>query len=97
MGKVANRQETLGRLVRETWVKWAREQPAPKPAWLASWDELDQGQREVDTRIGEAVAAAERERISAGLDAIAERYKSAGVFARCVVTDVRKLLAGEKR
>jgi hypothetical protein len=40
-------------------------------------------------------ATAERERISTGLDAIAERYKNAGVFARCVVTDVRKLLKPE--
>lgn len=51
-------REALGRLVRETWVAWAREQPAPKGSWLAGWDELDDGQREVDMRIGEAVAAA---------------------------------------
>jgi hypothetical protein len=61
------KREALGRLVRETWVAWAREQPDPKPSWLTGWDELDEGQREVDCRIGEAVAAAERERAQAAL------------------------------
>ena len=59
--------ETLGRLVRDAWVAWAREQPDPKPSWLVGWDDLDDGQREVDMRIGQAiaaqVAAAEREAI----------------------------------
>jgi hypothetical protein len=56
-------REALGRLVRETWVKWAAEQPFPKQSWLTGWDHLDTDQREVDMRIGEAVAAAERERL----------------------------------
>ena len=30
-------------------------EPAPKPSWLTGWDDLDEGQREVDMRIGEAV------------------------------------------
>ena len=60
-------REALGRLVRQVWMDWAREQPDPKPSWLAGWDELDDGQREVDMRIGEAVAAAERERLYAEL------------------------------
>lgn len=51
-------REDLGRIVRETWVKWASEQPDPKPSWLTEWEDLDDGQREVDMRIGEAVAAA---------------------------------------
>lgn len=55
-----SRREDLGRLVRETWVAWAGEQPGPKPSWMTGWDELDDGQREVDMRIGEAVAANER-------------------------------------
>lgn len=52
-------REVLGRLVRETWVAWAQEQPEGqrKPSWLIPWTELDAGQREVDCRIGEAVAA----------------------------------------
>ena len=49
-------REALGRLVRETWVAWAAEQPDPKGSWLTGWDELDAGQREVDMRIGHAVA-----------------------------------------
>ncbi|HEY6493284.1 MAG TPA: hypothetical protein VIZ43_08430 [Trebonia sp.] len=58
-------REELGRRVREIWVAWASEQPDPKPSWLASWDDLDDGQREADMRIGEGVAAAERERLAA--------------------------------
>ena len=27
-------REALGRLVRETWVAWAKVQPDPKPSWL---------------------------------------------------------------
>lgn len=49
-------EEMLGRLVRDTWVEWAQEQPDPKPSWLLPWDELDEGQKEVDRRIGRAVA-----------------------------------------
>jgi hypothetical protein len=53
-------REARGRLVRETWVTWAWEQEDPKPGWLVPWEELDAGQREVDMRIGDAVAAAEK-------------------------------------
>ena len=49
-------REQLGKLVRQTWVQWASEQRRPKRSWLAGWDKLDPGQREVDMRIGEAVA-----------------------------------------
>lgn len=55
--------EDRGRLVRGVWIDWARRQPNPKPSWLIGWDDLDQGQREVDILIGEEVARAERERI----------------------------------
>jgi hypothetical protein len=51
-------REQLGRLVRRVWVSWAREQPDPKPSWLLDWDDLDESLREVDRRIGEAVANA---------------------------------------
>lgn len=50
--------DDLGRIVRETWVDWARQQPGAKPSWLVPWSGLDEGQREVDRRIGAAVAAA---------------------------------------
>src|SRR5215472_6718248 len=61
---MADPREPLGRLVRDVWVRWATEQPAVKPSWLLPWEELDDGQREVDMRIGEAVAAAERRRLT---------------------------------
>ena len=49
---VTEPRELVGRLVRQVWTEWAREQPDPKPSWLLSWEELDDGQREVDMRIG---------------------------------------------
>lgn len=60
-------RDHLGRVVRETWVAWAREQPDPKPSWLTGWDQLDAGQREVDKRIGEAIARHFREAVSRAL------------------------------
>lgn len=58
-------REALGRIVRATWISWAREQPNPKPSWVAPWEELSEADREADRRIGEAVAdavLAEKER-----------------------------------
>ena len=55
-------REQRGQTVRETWVAWAKRQRAPKHSWLVPWDDLDDGQREVDMLIGDAVAAGERER-----------------------------------
>lgn len=51
-------RETLGRLVRVTWIEWAYEQAAPKPSWLVPWDDMAECDREVDRRIGERVAQA---------------------------------------
>jgi hypothetical protein len=51
-------RELVGRLVRQVWVEWAREQSDPKSSWLLPWEALDDGQREVDMRIGEALFAA---------------------------------------
>jgi hypothetical protein len=56
-------REQRGRLVRETWVTWAKRHRSPKKSWLVGWDDLDEDQREVDMLIGEAVAEAERERL----------------------------------
>ena len=53
-----DRREALGRMVRDEWVKWAREQPNPKPSWLLPWEELTEPEREVDRRIGVRVANA---------------------------------------
>jgi hypothetical protein len=65
---VPDPREPLGRLVRDTWITWASEQPDPKPSWLALWDELDDGQREVDMRIGAAVAETVVGNLMANLD-----------------------------
>lgn len=50
-------REELGRLVREVWIEWAKEQPNPKPSWLVPWEDLSEPDREVDRRIGERLAA----------------------------------------
>ena len=49
-------RDTLGRFVREAWVRWALTQPSPKPSWLVPYDELDELDKEADRQIGEAVA-----------------------------------------
>ena len=54
-------RESLGRMVRQVWVAWALEQPSPKPSWLLPWEALDEGQREVDMRIGETLHEAGRQ------------------------------------
>lgn len=60
-------RELVGRMVRQVWVQWASEQGNPKPSWLLSWEEIDDGQREVDMRIGEALFMAGRR---AGVEAV---------------------------
>jgi hypothetical protein len=59
-------RELVGRLVRQVWVEWARERPDAKPSWLLPWEDLDDGQREVDMRIGAALFGAGRR---AGIEA----------------------------
>lgn len=49
-------RETLGRMVREAWVRWALTQPAPKPSWLVPYDEMSEPDKEADRQIGEAIA-----------------------------------------
>ena len=46
-------RDRLGKLVRDVWIGWAKEQPSPKPSWLVPWEELGEVDREVDRRIGE--------------------------------------------
>ena len=69
-----NDTDDLGRLVREVWVSCAREHPDPKPSWLVPWEGLGEWDKGVDRRIGEAVAAGERERIAAELDRLADDF-----------------------
>lgn len=49
---MATSREDLGRMVREEWIAWASQQPNPKPSWLIPWEDLDDGQKEIDMRIG---------------------------------------------
>ncbi len=49
--------EELGKLVREVWLKFCLETKLPPShAHSAPWEELSQWEKEVDRRIGEAVA-----------------------------------------
>ncbi len=49
-------RDTLGRFVRDAWVRWAHTQPTPKPSWLVTYDGLSEPDKEADRQIGEAVA-----------------------------------------
>jgi hypothetical protein len=65
-------REALGRRVREVWIAWAKEQPAPKASWLLPWEELSEPDREVDRRIGATIAA---EALEAAADLIEAEAK----------------------
>lgn len=88
-------REALGRLVREAWAAWAREQPAPKPSWLVPWEEISEAEREVDRRIGEALARAGADAEREECAAICERDRAYWLEtgARQALTDA----AGEIR
>lgn len=60
--------EALGRLIREVWVAWASEQPDAKPSWLLPWEDLDEGQQEVDARMGLALFEQGRKFAGCGCD-----------------------------
>ena len=45
----------LGKIVRDAWIEWAKEQPNPKPSWLVPYEELSQSDKDADIRIGKAV------------------------------------------
>jgi restriction alleviation protein Lar len=49
-------RDTLGRFVREAWVRWAETQPNPKLSWTVPYDDLSEPDKEADRQIGEAVA-----------------------------------------
>jgi hypothetical protein len=74
-------REALGRVVRDAWIKWAEEQPDPKPSWLVPWEALDAGQRDVDMRIAEAIAAAARAQIFG--QPLTQRFEMDDCVLRC--------------
>lgn len=49
-------REALGEIVRGVWIQWAKEQPSLKPSWLVPWEGLSEPDKEVDRRIGVALA-----------------------------------------
>jgi hypothetical protein len=54
----SQKREELGKIVREEWVKWCLETRHHNgdESKIAPWDEMPEKIREVDRRIGEAVA-----------------------------------------
>src|SRR5260221_6649838 len=100
-------REELGKLVRDTWIQWAKEQHDPKDSWMVPWEALDGGQREVDMLIGEAVAAgahadglfdgaaAEREHILQ--QAMDEAAKQQYALAAAALTEFANLLQDDAR
>jgi len=85
---VPDPREPLGRMVRDTWIRWASEQPDARPSWLLPWEELDAGQREVDMRIGAAIA-----RSFQGLLAAIWLYVDWGWLTRQLTTTQKDLWA----
>jgi len=70
-------REQLGRLVHETRLAREAERAAAEGRvrfLLGSWEERSDDQRELDMRIGEAVAAVERERIARQVEDVAANY-----------------------
>lgn len=70
-------QEKLGKIVRDTWIEWAKEQPNPKSSWLVEWDGLSEPDKEVDRRIGEAImlyVAKEMEQSDLAMEIISPLY-----------------------
>lgn len=51
-------RDELGKIVRDEWVKFARQDPKSPPHHLLPFEELDEKNKEVDRRIGEAVVRA---------------------------------------
>lgn len=47
--------DDLGKIVRNAWIEWAKEQSNPKPSWLVPYEELSQPDKDADIRIGKAV------------------------------------------
>ena len=48
-------RDSLGKLVREVWIEWAKTQPHTKPSWLVPYGELSEADKEADRMIGTAL------------------------------------------
>lgn len=48
-------RDEFGRMVRDVWIRWARQQPKIKPSWLVPYDELPEADKEADRMIGETL------------------------------------------
>lgn len=47
--------DDLGQEIRRVWVDLARQDPRSKPSHLIEWDELDEQNRAIDRKIGQAL------------------------------------------
>lgn len=80
-------REQLGEAVRRVWVECAREQKNPKPRYLVPWDDLDDANKEIDRRIGEAVAQIVCSNLSATEDQKSWANRLAKKIARRLFTN----------
>jgi hypothetical protein len=46
--------DDLGKLVRDTWIEWAKEQSNPKASWIVPYEGLSQPDKVADIRTGTA-------------------------------------------
>lgn len=82
-------RDTLGRFVREAWVRWAETQPSPKPSWLVPYDELSEPDKEADRQIGEAIARWTLIGDAARLSQVEDRLKNIEATADAISSPYR--------
>jgi len=61
--------DNLGKIVRNAWIEWAKEQSSPKSSWLVPYEELSQADKDADIRIGRAVEDAINKALALDLQA----------------------------
>lgn len=89
------RRDRLGRKVRGVWVEWAGTQSDAKPSWLVGWDDLGEGQREVDRLIGEALAEEGHAEAVRCLEFEETCLNCGRMFEECHRTDLRREVVEE--
>lgn len=91
IAQAAGDRDYLGRIVRDAWVAWAREQPNPKPQHLDPWEALPEPIKEVDRRIGAAARAAVCHDLSNAVQAERDRAIAAEADAAALREELKLL------
>jgi hypothetical protein len=91
--------ESMGKLVRDTWIQWAKSQTDvdKHPSWLVPWDDLPERDKEVDRRIAKRLFEAYD---NAAIDALGKIAKMCGCpdweYPAQVVRDVERELENRR-